>query len=188
MELDKLLAIKELQNTPFLILGNKTDIAGAASELELRYLMGLHQTTGKTTFNVGKDTGVRRVAVESAKERERESEISRKSRDCSGARELDSLLAQSRGRGAQWHALGRASERASEREWRRKPELTSAEKRQHFARSGGDFASERVRTLARSLTSALPLPAWRVRRPIELFMCSVLKKHGYDEGFQWLMQ
>ena len=82
VELDKLLAIEGMQNTPFLILGNKIDIAGAASEQELRHLMGLHQTTGKTTFNVGKDTGV---------------------------------------------------------------------------------------------------------RPIELFMCSILKKHGYGEGFQWLM-
>ena len=83
-ELDKLLAIEGMQNTPFLILGNKIDIAGAASEQELRHLFGLTQTTtGKTTFNVGKDTGVRRVvrggerpsgrarARESARARER---------------------------------------------------------------------------------------------------------------------
>ena len=77
IELDKLLAIEGMQNTPFLILGNKIDISGAASEQELRHLMGLHQTTGKTTFNVGKDTGVRRVgrrpprAIASARARAR---------------------------------------------------------------------------------------------------------------------
>lgn len=25
-------------------------------------------------------------------------------------------------------------------------------------------------------------------RPLELFMCSVLKKHGYGEGFRWIAQ
>ena len=83
VELDKLLAIESMQHVPFLILGNKIDIANAASEQELRHVMGLFQTTGKTNFNVGKDTGT---------------------------------------------------------------------------------------------------------RPVELFMCSIVKKHGYGEGFQWLMR
>ena len=35
-------------NAPILVLGNKIDVAGAASEEELRYVMGLTgQTTGK---------------------------------------------------------------------------------------------------------------------------------------------
>ncbi|KAJ1807352.1 COPII coat GTPase [Coemansia sp. RSA 2523] len=46
-ELDALLAIEQLQTTPFLVLGNKIDARGAVSEEELRAQLGLHQTTGK---------------------------------------------------------------------------------------------------------------------------------------------
>jgi len=47
-ELDSLLTDEQLANCPVLILGNKIDIAGAASENELRNVFGLYgQTTGK---------------------------------------------------------------------------------------------------------------------------------------------
>lgn len=47
-ELDSLLTDETLSNCPVLILGNKIDIAGAASEDELRnYFSLIGQTTGK---------------------------------------------------------------------------------------------------------------------------------------------
>ncbi|XP_074648221.1 small COPII coat GTPase SAR1B-like [Tubulanus polymorphus] len=47
-ELDSLMMDEQVMNAPVLILGNKIDKPGAASEDELRTLFGLHgQTTGK---------------------------------------------------------------------------------------------------------------------------------------------
>ncbi|XP_062518872.1 GTP-binding protein SAR1b-like [Corticium candelabrum] len=47
-ELDSLLTDEQVANCPVLVLGNKIDRAGAASEEELRTVFGLHgQTTGK---------------------------------------------------------------------------------------------------------------------------------------------
>lgn len=47
-ELSSLLSDDSLADVPFMVLGNKVDIPGAASEDELRYALGLAgQTTGK---------------------------------------------------------------------------------------------------------------------------------------------
>jgi GTPase SAR1 family protein len=46
-ELDALLAMEELANTPVLVLGNKIDHPDAISEDQLRHELGLYQTTGK---------------------------------------------------------------------------------------------------------------------------------------------
>eukprot|EP01106_Pelomyxa_sp_JSP_P017813 TRINITY_DN757_c0_g1_i2.p1 TRINITY_DN757_c0_g1~~TRINITY_DN757_c0_g1_i2.p1 ORF type:complete len:191 (-),score=54.64 TRINITY_DN757_c0_g1_i2:143-715(-) len=46
-ELDYLLSSEELSGVPFLVLGNKIDLEGAASEADLRGAMGLAHTTGK---------------------------------------------------------------------------------------------------------------------------------------------
>ncbi|XP_060559399.1 GTP-binding protein SAR1b-like isoform X1 [Ruditapes philippinarum] len=49
-ELDSLLTDEQVANAPVLILGNKIDIPGAASEDEIRMQFGLHgQTTGRGT-------------------------------------------------------------------------------------------------------------------------------------------
>ncbi|KAG8239151.1 hypothetical protein J437_LFUL018951 [Ladona fulva] len=50
-ELDSLLTDEQLSNCPVLILGNKIDRPGAASEDELRNVFSLYgQTTGKVIF------------------------------------------------------------------------------------------------------------------------------------------
>ncbi|XP_031398604.1 GTP-binding protein SAR2-like [Punica granatum] len=62
-ELDALLSDDSLTNVPFLILGNKIDILNAASENELRYFLGLaDSTTGKGQVNL-EGTNVRPLEV-----------------------------------------------------------------------------------------------------------------------------
>jgi len=60
-ELDSLMTCDELVNVPFLILGNKIDIATAASEDDLRRALGLHETYGKE--NSERIEGVRPVEL-----------------------------------------------------------------------------------------------------------------------------
>jgi GTP-binding protein SAR1 len=48
-ELNALLTTDELAQTPFLVLGNKVDKAGAISEQQLKQALGLEQTTGKNS-------------------------------------------------------------------------------------------------------------------------------------------
>ncbi|CAG9332505.1 unnamed protein product [Blepharisma stoltei] len=61
-ELDELMSMEELQNVPFIILGNKIDLDDAASEEELRNALGL-----ETYKCYGKDlksqTGVRPIEL-----------------------------------------------------------------------------------------------------------------------------
>jgi GTP-binding protein SAR1 len=100
-ELDSLLTDEALSNCPVLILGNKIDKPGAASEDELRNFYGLYQLT------TGKVSDVSRPSTLKLLKRSFQGKISR-------------------------------SELAG--------------------------------------------------RPLELFMCSVLKRQGYGEGFRWLAQ
>jgi len=47
------LADEQIASAPILILGNKIDLPGAASEDEIRHLFGLHSlTTGKVTAHL----------------------------------------------------------------------------------------------------------------------------------------
>jgi GTP-binding protein SAR1 len=62
-ELDKLLGIEELGKVPFVILGNKIDASGAVSEDELKYQLGLtNSTTGKAD-DTRSDNNSRRIEV-----------------------------------------------------------------------------------------------------------------------------
>ena len=51
MMMQSLLTDEQIASAPILILGNKIDLPGAASEDEIRHLFGLHTlTTGKVTY------------------------------------------------------------------------------------------------------------------------------------------
>ncbi|KAI0984865.1 hypothetical protein GJ496_008286 [Pomphorhynchus laevis] len=43
--------------------------------------------------------------------------------------------------------------------------------------------------IQQSVTGKGKIPKSQINgRPLEVFMCSILKKHGYGEGFRWLAQ
>jgi GTPase SAR1 family protein len=46
-ELHSLLSLEQLENIPFMILGNKIDAEGAVSEYTLKEQLGLYHSTGK---------------------------------------------------------------------------------------------------------------------------------------------
>ena len=54
-ELDSLLTDEMLQTVPFVVLGNKIDVASAASEDELRGALGLYETFGKEVSAADKE-------------------------------------------------------------------------------------------------------------------------------------
>jgi len=60
-ELDSLLTTEELQDVPFLVLGNKIDMPTAASEEELKFELGLMDTYGKDKGPDG--TGARPIEL-----------------------------------------------------------------------------------------------------------------------------
>jgi len=59
-ELTALLSSKDLADVPFLILGNKIDKKGAATDVQLKQLLGIQQTTGKKNKP---EKGVRAIEV-----------------------------------------------------------------------------------------------------------------------------
>jgi len=61
VELVELLAGDDLKEVPFLVLANKIDLPGAASEEEIRTALGLQHTTGKQIG--GRSQGVRPIEV-----------------------------------------------------------------------------------------------------------------------------
>lgn len=60
--LQGLLTQESLANVPFLVLGNKIDMVGAAQEGELRHVLGLTETTGKDATGP-KDDGRRPIEL-----------------------------------------------------------------------------------------------------------------------------
>ena len=62
-ELDSLLTEEMLQSVPFVVLGNKIDVASAASEDELRSALGLYETFGKDSGKEKTGNGIRPIEI-----------------------------------------------------------------------------------------------------------------------------
>ncbi|KAF9681513.1 hypothetical protein SADUNF_Sadunf05G0009200 [Salix dunnii] len=208
-ELDALLSDEALANVPFLVLGNKIDIPYAASEEELRYNLGLvNFTTGKGKVNlegsnvrplerlvqhqptqyptseelsIGKikfkafDLGGHQIARRVWKDYYAKVDAViylvdayDKERFAESKKELDALLSDEALANVPFLVLGNKIDipyAASEDELRYNLGLTN------FTTGKG-----KVNLVDSNV------------RPLEVFMCSIVRKMGYGEGFRWLSQ
>ncbi|OMO53574.1 Small GTPase superfamily, SAR1-type, partial [Corchorus capsularis] len=208
-ELDALLSDESLANVPFLILGNKIDIPYAASEDELRYHLGLTNfTTGKGKVNLT-DSSVRpleRLVQHQPTQYPTSEELSigkikfkafdlgghqiarrvwqdyyakvdavvymvdayDKERFAESKRELDALLSDESLAGVPFLILGNKIDLLD----------AASEDLLRFHTGLSNFTTGKGK---------VNLDGTNVR-PLEVFMCSIVRKMGYGDGFRWLSQ
>jgi hypothetical protein len=140
----QLLAMEDLQNVPFLILGNKVDIGTAANEAELRDCLGLtHLCTGthpsEQLFFFFASQRITPVALASLK-----------------------------------HRRSRPQPNLGATEYTRRHDL-------HSACACLNLSHRLVRMRGDAGKGASKTPKTE-QRPIEIFMCSVVKRFGYSDG------
>ncbi|KAI7751075.1 hypothetical protein M8C21_012882, partial [Ambrosia artemisiifolia] len=182
-ELDALLSDESLATVPFLILGNKIDIPYAASEDELLYHMGLTGlTTGKGKVNM-ENTGVRPIEVFMCS-------IVRKMGYGDGFKWVDAVV---------YLVDAYDKERFAES----KKELDALLSDESLAtvpflilgnKIDIPYAASEDELLYHMGLTGLTTGKGKVNmentgvRPIEVFMCSIVRKMGYGDGFKWVSQ